>query len=82
VSPGAGPVGTTFHLVFTGLSGGNPYQASYTRGNVTTPYLNGEVPANGTVVLDLRTNPQFPPDTYFFTVRSGGAVRTVQFRIT
>jgi len=82
VSPAAGSPGTVFHVVFTGLLGGNPYSASYTRGNVTTQYNNGEVPANGVLTFDLKTNAQFPPDTYFFTVRTGGAVRSVTFRIT
>src|SRR2546425_1208963 len=35
VSPVAGRVGTTFHLVFVGLGGGDIYRTSYTRGNLT-----------------------------------------------
>ena len=82
VSPVAGPVGTTFRIVFVGLGGGDVYRTSYTRGNVTTQYTSGDVPSSGTVVLDLRTNASFPPDLYFFTIRAGGTVRTAQFRIT
>src|SRR5207245_1127563 len=51
VSPVAGRVGTTFHLVFVGLGGGDIYRTSYTRGNVTTQYTSGDVPSSGTVVL-------------------------------
>src|SRR5437879_3816989 len=60
-----------------------PYRTSYTRGSVTTGYTTGEVPSNGVVTFDLRTNTaNFPPDTYFFTIRAGNAVKTVTFRLT
>jgi len=83
VSPQAGPVGTVFHITFTGLPASAPYRTSYTRGTVVTGYTTGEVPPNGVVQLDLRTAlGGFPPDTYFFTIRAGNSVKTVTFRIT
>jgi hypothetical protein len=83
VSPVIGPVGTVFHITFTGLPAAAPYRTSYTRGSVTTGYVTGEVPSNGVVTFDLRTNvSSFPPDTYFFTIRAGNAVKTVTFRLT
>lgn len=83
VSPVVGPVGTIFHITFTGLPAAAPYRTSYTRGSVTTGYTTGEVPSNGVVTFDLRTNTaNFPPDTYFFTIRAGNAVKTVTFRLT
>jgi hypothetical protein len=83
VSPVIGPVGTVFHITFTGLPAAAPYRTSYTRGSVTTGYVTGEVPSNGVVTFDLRTNTAgFPPDTYFFTIRAGNAVKTVTFRVT
>jgi hypothetical protein len=83
VTPVIGPVGTVFHITFTGLSPASPYRTSYTRGAIVTGYTTGEVPPDGVVTLDLRTNvANFPPETYFFTIRAGGAVKTVTFRLT
>jgi hypothetical protein len=83
VTPVVGSVGTVFHITFTGLPAAAPYRTSYTRGSVTTGYVTGEVPSNGVVTFDLRTNTaSFPPDTYFFTIRAGNAVKTVTFRLT
>src|SRR6058998_3763501 len=83
VTPQVGPVGTIFHITFTGLPAAAPYRTSYTRGSVVTGYTTGEVPSSGVVVLDLRTSAgSFPPDTYFFTIRAGNAVKTVTFRIS
>src|SRR2546430_15051298 len=42
VSPAAGSPGTIFHVVFTGLLGGNADSANYTRGNVRTQDKHGE----------------------------------------
>jgi hypothetical protein len=83
VTPSVSPVGTTFHFTFTGLPVGVTYRTTYTRGSVVMGYVNGEVPQNGTVQIDLRTAASsFPPDTYFFTMRAGDIVRTVSFRVT
>ena len=83
VTPQVGAVGTIFHITFTGLPAAAPYRTSYTRGSVVTGYTTGEVPSSGVAVFDLRTSAgSFPPDTYFFTIRAGNAVKTVTFRIT
>jgi hypothetical protein len=83
VSPVAAPIGTIFHFTFTGLPSSVTYKTTYTRGSVVTGYANGEVPLNGTVNLDLRTEGgAFPPDTYFMTIRAGNVIKTVSFRIT
>jgi hypothetical protein len=83
VSPVAAPIGTVFHFTFTGLPSSVTYKTTYTRGSVVTGYANGEVPLNGTVNLDLRTDGgSFPPDTYFMTIRAGNVIKTVSFRIT
>ena len=83
VSPVAGPIGTIFHFTFTGLPSSVTYKTTYTRGSVVTGYANGEVPLNGTVNLDLRTQGgSFPSDTYFMTIRAGNVIKTVSFRIT
>ena len=83
VTPQVGAVGAIFHITFTGLPAAAPYRTSYTRGSVVTGYTTGEVPSNGVAVFDLRTSAgSFPPDTYFFTIRAGNAVKTVTFRVT
>ena len=83
VSPVAAPIGTIFHFTFTGLPSSVTYKTTYTRGSLVTGYANGEVPLNGTVNLDLRTQGgSFPPDTYFMTIRAGNVIKTVSFRIT
>jgi hypothetical protein len=83
VAPQVGAVGTIFRVTFTGLPAAAPYRTSYTRGSVVTGYTTGEVPSSGVTVFDLRTSAgSFPPDTYFFTIRAGNAVKTVTFRIT
>jgi hypothetical protein len=83
VSPVAGPIGTVFRFTFTGLPSSATYKTTYTRGSVVTGYANGEVPVNGTVNLDLRTQGgAFPPDTYFMTIRAGNVIKTVSFRIS
>ena len=83
VNPQVGAVGTIFRITFIGLPAAAPYRTSYTRGSVVTGYTTGEVPSSGVAVFDLRTSAgSFPPDTYFFTIRAGNAVKTVTFRIT
>ena len=72
------PVGTLDHSAsLTSLKAAKPDWI------FVTGYTTGEVPSNGVAVFDLRTSAgSFPPDTYFFTIRAGNAVKTVTFRVT
>lgn len=84
VTPFAGPQGTIFHFVITGLPPSETWRSSYTHGSITVGQSSGEVPANGQVVIDLRTTTggtTFPPADYTFTVRAAGVQKNVPFRI-
>jgi hypothetical protein len=84
VTPVAGPPGTLFHFVVTGLPPSETWRSSFTHGATTVGLSSGEVPGNGRIEIDLRTTSGgavFPPDSYVLTVRAAGVQKNIPFRI-